>query len=143
MRPSIHGDVLHSQPAVVNYNRDGTNNDVMVYYGANDGIFHAVKGGQGGSDGQEKWGFVAEEFFGQFKRLREQNPLICSNDPDSTNACITEPGSKPKPYFFDGSVGVYQKDANNDGRYILPQTVIRFTSISPCGAAGGPSMPSM
>jgi type IV pilus assembly protein PilY1 len=118
VRPSIHGDVLHSRPAVVNYNRDGTNNDVVIYYGANDGIFHAVKGGQGSGDGQEKWGFVAQEFFNQFKRLREQTQLICSNDPDSTNACsITKPGFAPKPYFFDGSVGVYQKDANNDGKY--------------------------
>jgi type IV pilus assembly protein PilY1 len=122
VRPSIHGDVLHSRPVVVNYNRDGTNNDIMVYYGANDGIFHAVKGGQGscaapGScDGEEKWGFVAQEFFGQFKRLREQTPLICSNDPSSTNACITEPDSKP--YFFDGSVGVYQEDVDKNGKYI-------------------------
>ncbi len=119
VRSSIHGDVLHSRPAVVNYNRDGTNNDIMVYYGANDGIFHAVKGGQGSCavpgncDGEEKWGFVAEEFFSQLKRLREQTPLICSNDPgpDSTNACVIKPGAAPKPYFFDGSVGVlYQED---------------------------------
>jgi type IV pilus assembly protein PilY1 len=118
VRSSIHGDVLHSRPAVVNYNRDGTNNDIMVYYGANDGIFHAVKGGQGSSDGQEKWGFVAEEFFGRFKRLREQKPLICSNDPASTNACAIKLFAAPRDYFFDGLVGVYQKDANNDGKYV-------------------------
>lgn len=121
VRSSIHSDVLHSRPAVVNYNRDGTDNDVMIYYGANDGIFHAVKGGQGApgfGDGEEKWGFVAQEFFGQFKRLRENTQLICSNDPSSTNACLAEPSAAPKPYFFDGSVGVYQEDANKDGKYI-------------------------
>ncbi len=121
VRSSIHNDVLHSRPAVINYNRDGTDNDVMIYYGANDGIFHAVKGGQGApgfGDGEEKWGFVAQEFFGQFKRLRENTQLICSSDPGSTNACVIKPGAAPKPYFFDGSVGVYQEDANKDGKYI-------------------------
>jgi type IV pilus assembly protein PilY1 len=132
VRPSIHGDVLHSRPAVVNYNRYGTNNDTMVYYGANDGIFHAVKGGQGSCaapencDGEEKWGFVAEEFFSQLKRLREQTPIICSNDPDSIEACVQQDPSlppdpllpKPKPYFFDGSVGVYQEDMDKDGKYV-------------------------
>jgi type IV pilus assembly protein PilY1 len=142
VRSSIHGDVLHSRPAVVNYNRDGTNNDVVIYYGANDGTFHAVKGGQGISDGQEKWGFVAREFFGQFKRLREQTPLVCSNDPSSTNACVTQPGSAPKPYFFDGSVGVYQEDANNDGKYKAADGDKVYIYLT-MRRGGGPSTPSM
>ena len=51
IRASLHGDVLHSRPAVVNYNRGGANgsntgdNDVFVYYGTNDGVFRAVQGG--------------------------------------------------------------------------------------------------
>ncbi|NIN36668.1 MAG: hypothetical protein GTO60_16870, partial [Gammaproteobacteria bacterium] len=45
VRASIHGDVLHSRPAVVNYNRHGNDNDVFVFYGSNDGIFRAIKGG--------------------------------------------------------------------------------------------------
>ncbi|MBF0179030.1 MAG: hypothetical protein HQM03_03270, partial [Magnetococcales bacterium] len=40
-RASIHNDVLHSKPAVINYNRYSTDDDVMVFYGANDGVFHA------------------------------------------------------------------------------------------------------
>jgi len=55
-RATIHGDVLHSRPAVVNYNRrqsDSANadNDVYIYYGGNDGLFRAVKGGFGSTTG--------------------------------------------------------------------------------------------
>lgn len=112
VRASIHGDVLHSRPAVINYNRTTDNRDIMVYYGANDGVFHAVKGGQNASnptnpadfDGGEKWGMVFPEFFGSLKRLRENGVDI-----SATN---------PKPYFADGPISVYQFDANNDNKYI-------------------------
>ncbi|MBF0126447.1 MAG: hypothetical protein HQM02_04465, partial [Magnetococcales bacterium] len=52
VRASIHNDVLHSKPSVINYNRLGTDNDVMVFYGANDGVFRAVKGGFTSESGQ-------------------------------------------------------------------------------------------
>ena len=42
VRSSIHADVLHSRPAVVNYGSTG----VVVYYGTNDGVFHAINGNQ-------------------------------------------------------------------------------------------------
>ena len=104
IRARIHGDLLHSRPAVVNYNRNGDDRDLMVYYGTNGGIFHAIKGGQNDADGGEKWGMVFPEFFGRLKRLRDNNPDI------STAA--------PKPYFADGSVSVFQKDANIDGKLV-------------------------
>lgn len=103
VRGYVHGDVLHARPAVVNYNRYGDDRDVMIYYGANDGIFHAIKGGSDDADGIEKWGFVPSEFFPTLKRLRDATPII-----DTTNT---------KPYFADGPIGIYQLDANNDGRY--------------------------
>ena len=104
IRSSVHGDVLHSRPAVVNYNRNGDNNDVVIFYGANDGLFHAVKGGQSSTDGYEKWAFVPTEFYSRFKRLRDNLPAASA--------------SNPKPYFADGSVGIYQFDANNDGKFV-------------------------
>jgi len=104
VRASVHGDVLHSRPAVVNYNRSDGNNDVVVYYGANDGLFRAVKGGQNSSDGFEKWAFVPKEFYGRIKRLRDNSPAITA--------------ANPKHYFADGPVGLYQRDANNDGRLV-------------------------
>jgi Tfp pilus tip-associated adhesin PilY1 len=98
VRTSVHGDVLHSRPAVINYNRYGDNNDVYIFYGANDGMLHAMKGGQAtdGSAGNEQWTFIAPEHFGQLKRLRNQTPVLSS--------------ANPKDYFFDGPIGVYTLD---------------------------------
>lgn len=106
VRASIHGDVLHSRPAVINYNRNSPSddNDVIAFYGANDGVFRAVQGGLGTGSGAELWGFVPQEFFGRLKRLRDNSPAI-----SSTNK---------RPYFADGPVGVYQKDVNGDGRLV-------------------------
>lgn len=103
IRARIHGDLLHSRPAVVNYNRTNDERDIMVYYGTNGGIFHAVKGGQDNADGGEKWGMVFPEFLSRLKRLRD-------NSPDIT--------VQSKPYFADGAVSLYQKDANDDGKYV-------------------------
>ncbi len=110
-RASIHGDVLHSRPAVINYNRYGGDNDVYVFYGANDGVFHAVKGGGATNDsgdpttlspGAEAWGFVPTEAFGSLSRLRNNSPVVSS--------------SFKKPYFMDGPIGVYTYDGNQDGK---------------------------
>ena len=87
VRASLHGDVLHSRPGVVNYNRNADNDDIVIYYGANDGTFRAVKGGQkpaattsaqmtSGYSGYEKWSFVPQEFLGGLKRLRDNAPAI-------------------------------------------------------------------
>ena len=87
VRASLHGDVLHSRPGVVNYNRNADNDDIVIFYGANDGTFRAVKGGQkpaattaaqmtSGYSGYEKWSFVPQEFFGGLKRLRDNSPII-------------------------------------------------------------------
>jgi len=103
-RAYIHGDLLHSRPAVVNYNRTTDNRDIVVYYGANDGIFRAVKGGQNDADGWEKWGIVFPEFFDTLKVLRENATVISA--------------STPKPYFADGPVSVYQNDVNRDGKLV-------------------------
>lgn len=108
-RASVHGDVLHSRPAVINYNRFGGDNDVYIYYGANDGVFHAIKGGtatdatdtSGLTPGQESWGFVPSEGFGSLKRLRNNSPTIASN--------------YKRPYFLDGPIGVYSVD-DGDGK---------------------------
>lgn len=101
-RAYIHGDLLHSRPAVVNYNRNGDDNDVMVYYGANDGIFHAIKGGQRDVDGGEKWGMVFPEFFSKLKLLRDNNQKITKDT--------------PRPYFSDGTVSIYQNDVDKNGK---------------------------
>ncbi|MBS0450347.1 MAG: pilus assembly protein PilY [Proteobacteria bacterium] len=105
IRGFVHGDVLHSRPAIVNYNR--TSDDIMVFYGSNDGMLHAVKGGQDTSakDGSELWSFIAPEHYGQFKRMRDHTPLI-----DSSSAATA------KPYFMDGSPTVYTSSTSTDGK---------------------------
>ena len=112
IRSSVHGDVLHSRPAVVNYNRfasDATyaDSDVFIFYGSNDGVFRAAKGGFANKSGQptagsEVWGFIPPELFPNLNRLRNASPPISS--------------SNKKPYFADGSIGVYTKDNNGDGK---------------------------
>lgn len=100
VRPSIHGDVLHSRPAVVNY---GGSTGVVVFYGSNDGQLRAVNGNQTGSAaGSELWSFVPEEHFAQLNRLRSNAPTIRLSGTVSTTAT-------PRDYFVDGPIGVYQK----------------------------------
>lgn len=97
-RSTIHGDVVHSRPQPVNY--AGTTG-VVVFYGANDGHFRAVKA----NTGQELWSFIAPEHFSKLPRYRFSG--------FAGNSIIkyfrdTAPGATPKDYFFDGSTGVYQ-----------------------------------
>jgi type IV pilus assembly protein PilY1 len=103
-RAYVHGDLLHSRPAVVNYNRSPGDRDLLVYYGTNDGVFRAVKGGQHETDGWEKWGIVFPEFFSKLNRLRANDIIITP--------------ATPKPYFADGAVSVYQHDVNRDGKLV-------------------------
>ncbi|HUG61135.1 MAG TPA: hypothetical protein VMP03_04780 [Methylomirabilota bacterium] len=130
IRASIHGDVLHSRPAVVNYNRYGDDNDIYAYYGSNDGMLHALKGGiafhASGPDaalkpGSARWSLVVKEFFGKLKRLRSQVPAVSA--------------ATPKDYFFDGSIGVYQRDAKGNGDAISAPLNCDPADTSGCSAA--------
>ncbi|HEY5899811.1 MAG TPA: hypothetical protein VIV54_19755, partial [Burkholderiales bacterium] len=110
VRSTIHGDVLHSRPAVINYGRDGSDNDVYIVYGANDGLLHSIKGGYARSSdstlnpGEEAWSFVPEEFYSRLKRLRDNAPGVTA--------------LSRREYFFDGPIAVYTLDAgaSPDGR---------------------------
>lgn len=114
VRPSLHGDVLHSRPVVINY---GGATGVVVFYGANDGVYRAVNGNQqnpAGSTlpapGSELWGFIPTEFFGKLDRQRTNSPQL---QMELTPAGI-QPAPLKKDYFADGSTGVYQL-LNADG----------------------------
>jgi len=101
-RPTIHGGVIHSRPLVVNYGT--TTDDVVVFYGADDGVLRAVDGNTTGSTaGQELWGFIASEHYSKFVRLRSNSPKI------SYPGFAYTPAPRPKDYFFDGSIGGYQE----------------------------------
>jgi type IV pilus assembly protein PilY1 len=110
IRSSVHGDVLHSRPTVINY---GPGTGVVVFYGANDGTFRAVNGNQplgngnpiGGADpGGEIFSFIPTEFYKKLKRLYQNSPQVkLANTPTGI-----VPTPMPREYFFDGSTGVYQ-----------------------------------
>jgi type IV pilus assembly protein PilY1 len=129
IRPSVHGDVLHSRPAVINY---GGTTGIVVFYGSNDGMFRAVNGNQppatntspapkgscttsadckisGVPPGGELWSFVPSEFYPKLQRLYNNSPVIqLSGTPTDF-----VPTPQPKDYFFDGTPGIYQDSANN------------------------------
>lgn len=97
-RPSIHGDVIHSRPLPVNYG-----NGVTVFYGSNDGMLRAVDA----NTGRERWAFVAPEHTSKFQRLHDNRPLVNYPNVDASL------NPKPRDYFFDGSIGLFQKADNS------------------------------
>jgi Tfp pilus tip-associated adhesin PilY1 len=109
VRPSVHGDVLHSRPVVVNY---GDSRGTVVFYGANDGMFHAVNGNQTTAlanydgttvpAGGEFWSLVLPEHYSKLNRQRINAPEL--KFPSTTLAT-----AQTKDYFVDGPTGVYQK----------------------------------
>lgn len=108
VRPSIHGDVLHSRPRVVSYGTDNDSEKVVVYYGTNDGVFRAINGNKTGDidgvkPGGELWSLVLPEFFAKLNRLRENSPIVQFA---TTNAALN---GQPKDYFVDGPTGMYQQ----------------------------------
>jgi type IV pilus assembly protein PilY1 len=109
VRPSIHGDVLHSRPVVLNYKAKGANTSTgpHMFYAANDGVLRAVKGGQAATDGTELWGFVASEFYGKYRRLRYALPEL--RTPGTPPGLIAS--TLPKDYFFDGPIGTFEDNS--------------------------------
>ena len=104
MRPSAHGDVVHSRPVAVDY---GSGTGVVVFYGASDGMLHAVNGNQSDSigsylPGSELWSFIAPEHYGKLQRLYDNSPAITLPSVNDGTA---------KPYFFDGPITAH-KDSN-------------------------------
>lgn len=100
-RPSAHGDVVHSRPVAVDY---GGSTGVVVFYGASDGMLHAINGNQSSSigvmpAGSELWSFIAPEHYGDLKRIYDNSPAISLPSANDSTA---------KPYFFDGSITAHK-----------------------------------
>lgn len=107
MRPSVHADVVHSRPLPIHY---PAHDGVVVFYGANDGSLRAINGNKDGggqiggrNPGEELWAFIAPEHYDQFKRLRDQIPLL-----DYPGAPATTPARQRKSWFFDGPIGAWR-----------------------------------
>lgn len=110
MRPSSHGDVVHSRPVAINFGTDAAP-EVVVFYGGNDGVLRAINGNRDGGasiglagPGSELWSFVPTEFYGKFKRLRDNNlPISYPGSGVSTE--------QAKDYGFDGPITAYKVSA--------------------------------
>ena len=85
-REYILGDILHSQPLVIDY----SSTERVIYVGTNDGMLHAFDD----SNGSEKWGFIPPDLLPQLKDIVE--------------------GSVHQ-YFVDGSPKAYVLDNDHDG----------------------------
>lgn len=101
MRPSAHGDVVHSKPVALNFGTDDAP-QVVVFYGGNDGVLRAINGNRttaigSVAAGDELWSFVAPEFYPQIERLRSNDVPISFFGNDDAAAL-------PKPYGFDGPI---------------------------------------
>lgn len=113
VRPSVHGDVLHSRPLVINY---GDSRGIVVFYGSNDGVYRAINGNQTAPitnsgvtvpAGGELWGLILPEHYQLINRYR-------ANSPELKFPGTFLDTAMPKDYFVDGPTGVYQK-LNADG----------------------------
>ncbi|MDA8127782.1 MAG: PilC/PilY family type IV pilus protein [Betaproteobacteria bacterium] len=112
IRPSVHGDVVHSRPVAIDYGTAGSP-QVVVFYGGNDGMLRAVNGNRDGGGsingpngtavppGGELWSFVPPEFYPNIKRIRDNSVPVSYPG----NLYLTTP--KPKPYGLDGAVTAY------------------------------------
>jgi type IV pilus assembly protein PilY1 len=105
MRPSSHGDVIHSNPLALSF---GT--DVVVFYSSNDGMLHAINGNRsaaysGTGAGAVLWAFMPPVFYGSIKRLRSNSPLVSVTPPVGGTASAT---ATPKAYGIDGPISAYK-----------------------------------
>lgn len=114
VRASVHGDVLHARPAVVNY---GNSIGIVGFYGSNDGFLRAIHGGTSSVDGEEKWAFMPSEFMNYTKLARLYNNSELIRYPNS--ACTITPAPTARNYFWDGPLTVYQSP---DGTASTPPT---------------------
>jgi len=99
-REVITGDVLHSEPVVFEYNYSDDSSKTLVFFGANDGMFHAVldmeidSDGNETSHGTEHWAYIPPDQLHRLKKMVE--------------------GSGHQ-YYVDSTPKIYFKDQGNDG----------------------------
>jgi len=118
MRPSVHGDVVHSRPVAINFGTEA-NPKVVVFYGGNDGVFRAVNGNRDNigtstvsnivsasksrtyTPGEELFAFIPPEFYSQIKRIRDNTLELYYPGTPAVS-------SGPKPYALDGPVSAFK-----------------------------------
>ncbi len=99
-RPIITGDVLHSEPLVFDYHYADNSSKTLVFFGANDGMLHAVLDVETESGGEthygtEAWAFIPPNQLNRLKYILE--------------------GTTHR-YYVDSSPKAYFHDVDQDGR---------------------------
>jgi type IV pilus assembly protein PilY1 len=105
-RALITGDVLHSEPFVLYYNSSTT----MIYFGANDGMLHAVLD----SDGSEAWSFIPADLLPRVKDMVE---------------------GTGHQYYVDSSPVAYIVNDNGDGEIGAGEQVILLCGLRKGGTS--------
>ncbi len=114
-RPFITGDVLHSEPLVFTYEYANNSAKTLVFFGANDGMLHAVLdeidpdvnvSGDEINRGTEAWAFIPPDQLNRLKYILEGNSHRDYVD------------SSPKIYFHDVDEDG-QVDSGDGDRVIL------------------------
>lgn len=130
VRASVHGDVLHSRPVLINY---GGSIGIIGFYGSNDGFLRAIKGGTQDSDGFEKWAFIPNEFVNYWKLARLYSDSSNIRFPNST--CSVTPAQTKRDYLWDGQMSVYQSSTTVNypdptaGPYSRPQKTYLYAGM--------------
>lgn len=114
LRPTVHGDIVHSRPLTITYGPTDPNDlskgsDFRIFYGANDGLFRALDP----ATGAEEWAFIAQEHLDGLQRLRSNTPTVDYFGLDESLSSAI--GAETKRYFFDGSTGSFTEyDGDNE-----------------------------
>ncbi len=92
-----YGDPLHSEPALITYGGTDANPDIAIFFGTNEGGFHAINA----STGSEYWTFIPKEVLPNLDRFYSNNPTW-----------------KLRPNGLDGPITAWVNDKNNDGKLL-------------------------
>ena len=114
LRPTVHGDIVHSRPLTITYGPTDPNDlskgsDFRIFYGANDGLYRALDP----ATGTEEWALIAQEHLDGLQRLRSNTPTVDYFGLDESLSSAI--GAETKRYFFDGSTGSFTEyDGDNE-----------------------------
>jgi type IV pilus assembly protein PilY1 len=146
VRGSIHGDVLHARPVMVNY---GGTVGIVGFYGSNDGYLRAIAAGSGKAnepanrtdtytdDGSEKWAFIPSEFLSYNKLSRAYlngtSGTSLIRYPNQACGLTTTPAGRD--YRWDGPITAYQSSSERVYYTTDPAVTTDTEPVAGCSTA--------
>lgn len=111
LRASIHGDIIHSRPLTLTYGSANGSTEFRVFYGSNDGLYRALDP----TTGNEEWSMMSESHLSEIERQYANSPSVDYDGLEASFDSQMLATFEPKPYFFDGSTGVYLDYSESSG----------------------------